>query len=101
MQAKAKQMQANDLAAAKARHSQSGESVVPVHRYPPEDKEGVEFGGKRAPDNLIGQLQHFWYGKYAPTWRVGANPLTWTLRHAEVTSWSEVHFGSRPGEGYM
>lgn len=101
MQTRAQQMRAADLAEAETRHPQPGAGVVTVHRYHGKDAEAVEFGGKRAPGNLIGQLEHFWYGQYAPTWRVGANPLTWTLRHAAVTSWSEVHFGSRPGEGYI
>lgn len=94
-------MQEQQIANAIAQHTSTGRRVVIVKSPNPVS---VEFGGSTAPENkwdqLKGQLSHPFSTKYAATWRVAANPLTWTLRHARVSSWTEVHFGDTPEDRY-
>ena len=52
--------------------------------------EGVEFGGKRNKDDMLNQLkftlQHPIESmtKYADTWNVAMNELTWSIRHGTI-----------------
>jgi RHS repeat-associated protein len=54
----------------------------------------AEFGGKRAGGNMLDQFLGFWKPQYRATWAVGANPLTWVLRHAGGT------YNARVGVAY-
>jgi hypothetical protein len=46
--------------------------------------ENIEFGGRRAPGNMIEQLKDPFNSSYADTWDVAQDPLTWAVRHADV-----------------
>jgi len=48
-------------------------------------KEVIEFGGKRAPGDMTEQLKDPFNPKYADTWNVAGNELTWAVRHATVS----------------
>jgi RHS repeat-associated protein len=48
--------------------------------------EVVEFGGKRACGEMMEQLKDPFNPKYADTWKVAGNELTWLVRHAGVRS---------------
>jgi hypothetical protein len=44
----------------------------------------IEFGGKRAPQNMMDQMKNPFNPKYVNTWKVAVNELTWLIRHANV-----------------
>jgi RHS repeat-associated protein len=46
----------------------------------------VEFGGKRAPEDMWTQAKDPLNPDYADTWNVALNELTWLIRHASVES---------------
>jgi hypothetical protein len=46
----------------------------------------VEFGGKRAPEDMWMQAKDPFNPDYADTWNVALNELTWLVRHASVES---------------
>ncbi len=54
-------------------------------RFVRSGKEVVEFGGKRAPGDMVEQLKDPLNSKYADTWKVAGNELTWAVRHAGVS----------------
>ena len=88
------------------RHDQTVADVVKAHgnhgpgQMTVTTTDDVEFGGTRAPDNMLDQLKHFWSPQYRPTWQVAANPLTWTLRHAQVQATTTIYFGNSPKDTY-
>jgi RHS repeat-associated protein len=49
------------------------------------DRKVVEFGGKRAPGDMVAQIKDPFNPAYADTWKVAGNELTWAVRHATVT----------------
>ena len=50
------------------------------------DTKVIEFGGKRAPEDMVEQAKDPLNPRYRDTWKVGANELTWLVRHASVRS---------------
>ena len=46
----------------------------------------IQFGGKRAPADMWDQLKKPFNPKYADTWKVAANELTWLVRNTAVSS---------------
>lgn len=48
--------------------------------------QGIQLGGKRAPDDMREQAKRFWDPKYRDTWKVAANELTWLVRSVYVKS---------------
>jgi hypothetical protein len=46
--------------------------------------QSIEFGGLRAPDDMVEQLKDPFNPAYSATWDVAADPLTWAVRHADV-----------------
>ncbi len=44
----------------------------------------IEFGGKRAPQDMMSQMKDPFNSKYRATWMVAVDELTWLIRHAPV-----------------
>jgi hypothetical protein len=44
----------------------------------------IEFGGKRAPEDMMSQMKDPFNSKYRATWMVAVSELTWLIRHASV-----------------
>jgi hypothetical protein len=44
----------------------------------------IQFGGKRASDDMMTQMKDPFNSKYKATWMVAINELTWLIRHAPV-----------------
>ena len=54
-------------------------------------REAMQFGGKRAAGDMGVQFKNFWDPKYADTWKVAGNELTWLVRSTTVNSQIDVN----------